>query len=84
MPISCLGVLVSMHLNLFVRHLTRAYSQTKRKVRLKGRGSKSGGKYGLGGSKLGGGWRGKGKFGNKGGKNKCFKCGKSGHWAQQV
>jgi hypothetical protein len=56
----------------------------KRK-KYKGRGSKSGGRHGMGGVKFGGGGFGKfGKGKGGGGKNKCFVCGKSGHWAQQV
>ena len=39
---------------------------------------------GMGGAKFGGGSR-FGKFGKGGGgKNKCFTCGKTGHWSQQV
>jgi len=36
----------------------------------------------MNGAKFGGG--GYGKFKGKGGKTKCFTCGKSGHWSQQV
>ena len=52
----------------------------KRK-KYKGRGSKSGGRYGMGGQKLGGGGHrfAKGKFR----KSTCYVCGKAGHWAQE-
>ena len=51
--------------------------------KFKGRGSKAGGRYGIGGHKLsnGRGFKGKGGRAAKG-KGACFLCGKAGHWAQ--
>ena len=51
--------------------------------KFKGRGSKAGGRYGIGGHKLSNGRGFKGKVGRGGkGKGTCFLCGKAGHWAQ--